>query len=89
MEYRKITDIQDLDRALDEERNDFVMLLSGGLLKSRRWITHGEGDGTYEVQSYVDDSLEILTPKMLMDQNCISNVGIAMRNGALFCEINN
>lgn len=89
MEYRKITNIEELNRALDEEHNDFVMLLSGGLLKSRRCITYGEGDGTYEVQSYVDDRLEILTPKMLMDQNCISNVGIAMRNGALFCEINN
>lgn len=89
MEYQKITNIEELNHALDEEHNDFVMLLSGGLLKSRRWITYGEGDGTYEVRSLVDDSMELLTPGMLMDQNCISNVGIAMRNGALFCEIDN
>lgn len=82
MEYRKITNIEDLNRALDEEHNDFVM--TNGLLRSSKWITYGERDGEYEILNLIDDTYDFLTEDQLMNE---SNIGQAMKNGAFFCEI--
>lgn len=82
MEYRKITNIEDLNRALDEEHNDFVM--TNGIVRSSKWITYGEKEGEYEILNLIDDTYDFLTGEQLLNG---SNIGKAMKSGSFFCEI--
>lgn len=87
MDYRKINSIEDLNRALDEELNDFFILLGGGLLRSSKRIEYAENPDSYHVYHSIDDTEEKLTAEEMMDEEK-SNIGKAMRLGCFFCETN-
>lgn len=84
MKYNKITTIAELNKELDQENNNFVMLLAGGLCRSSKWITYRDSDeGGYEVLNEIDDTYDFYSEEELLQ----SNIGKAMENGAFFCEI--
>lgn len=84
MTYKKITTIDDLNRALDEGCTDFV--ITNGIARSSKFITYGDNDGEYEIINLIDDSRQILTEAQLFEP-AWSSIGLAMKNGAFFCEI--
>lgn len=84
MNYQKITTIEELNNAINKGCNDFV--ITNGIVKSSKFITFGDNDGEYEIINLVDDSRQILTETQLLEP-AWSNIGLAMRNGTFFCEI--
>ena len=81
MKYNKITSLAELNKALDNEENNFVIAL--GALRSSKWITYGEEEDTYEVFNLIDSSTDILTAYELINE---TNIGEAMRKGSFYCE---
>jgi predicted DNA-binding protein with PD1-like motif len=81
MKYNKITSLAELNEALDNEENNFVIAL--GALRSSKWITYGEEEDTYEVFNLIDSSTDILTADELINE---TSIGEAMRKGSFYCE---
>lgn len=84
MKYQKITTIKELNDALNEGCTDFV--ITNGIVRSSKFITYGDNDGEYEIINLIDDSRQILTEAQLFEP-AWSNIGLAMKNGTFFCEI--
>lgn len=83
---RRINSIEELNRALDEELNEFFIVLGGGLLRSSKHIEYAENPDSYYVYHCIDDTEEKLTADEIMDDKK-SNIGKAMKQGCFFCEI--
>lgn len=88
MKYKKITNIEELNQALDEKRHDFTLLIAGGLLHSRKRIKYnGKGKNEYHVTNHIDGTKQVLTAEQIFDDK-LTNIGIGMQRGAFLCEIN-
>lgn len=79
MKSVKVRDVEHLKRLCAKEPRDFAMLLNGGVF-SRKTI--GWDGDRFEVENHIDDSLQQLTPKKLMDKT-VTLVGVAIKKGAL------
>ena len=79
MQRIKVTSIEQLNGLLEKGECEFV--IASGCLRSSKDIC--KCDDFYSVYNYIDDSTEELTEEQLLE----SNIGAAMRNGNLYCEI--
>lgn len=74
MEYKRITSIDDLNKAIKEKHHNFTLLLAGGLLHSRKRISFADKtksaykitnhfDGTWAYRQWCRDSrCQVLLP---------------------------
>lgn len=89
MEYKRITSIDDLNKAIKEKHHNFTLLLAGGLLQSKKRISFSDKTkSAYKITNHFDGTKQTLTPEEIFDES-LTNIGVGITNGAFFCEINN
>ena len=81
MKPTKISSIELLDEALDNDIHEFFIALGAG--RSSKDIYHGEEEGFYEIYNYIDDTEQVLTKEQLMDEE-YTNIGKAIKNGCFY-----
>lgn len=82
MERIKVKDVAHLRELVASGKHHFFIQLNFGL-RSSKFIT-GNGD-KFCIFNEIDGSEDVLTEGELMDEG-LTNVGKAMKYGALFCE---
>lgn len=83
MKPRKITCLAQLQEVCLPGAEVFIALRPG--LISRKWIRWDPVDEVFVVYNYIDDSEQVLSARQILDCD-FSNVGYAMRRGALYLE---
>jgi len=79
----RIESVEQLKDAASGGCECFIALV--GCLRSSKYIHYDESDNTFAVINYIDGSEEVLSEEQLMDKDC-SNIGVAMKRGALFLD---
>jgi len=82
--YLKIKSIKHLISRLDNEGyNEFVIVLGGGGVVSRKEMMYDPADKMFLINNCIDDSEQDLTEKQLLNKN-YTNIGVAIKRGAFF-----
>lgn len=79
---QRIKNVKALRQALATGQREFRLLLSGGLVCSRKTITPCT-DGRFKIVNHIDDSVQRLTGRQLYTR---SNIGESMRLGGFWAE---
>lgn len=82
MERIKVKDVAHLRQLIETKSKHFFIQLNFGL-RSSKFIS-SDGD-RFCIFNEIDGSEDVLTEEELMDEG-LTNVGKAMKYGALFCE---
>lgn len=83
LKHKRIKNIEEIKRMVDEQAEDFIVVLGiGGSFTRYRILWE---DPTFWVLSYADDSERDLTPEQFMDP-AETNFAEAMRKGAFYWE---
>ena len=84
--YTKVKDINHLRELINGGNNEFIVRLNG-CMKSSKFIDNGDNDSTgFYILNYLDYSEQEVTEDELFDEN-ITNVGKALKMGALYCDM--
>jgi len=79
----RIESVEQLKDAASGGCECFIALM--GCLRSSKYIHYDESDNTFAVINYIDGSEEVLSEEQLLDKD-YSNIGVAMKRGALFLD---
>ncbi len=78
--------MRDLKKLISEGYNEYRIILSGGLMFSRKDITFNEKLKKFKIINHIDDSEQFLTEKELLD-NSFTNIGQALKKRALIVDL--
>ena len=78
----KVSSVSHLRRLIKSGRNEFFLLLSGGLVVSRKTVRL-QKDGRFAIVNHIDDTKQVLTEVELFTA---SNIGEAITKGAFVAE---
>ena len=79
-----LRDLEHLKQLCKVGRTDFFILLSFGIRSSKEISLASDGSGFY-VFNEIDGSEETLTTEQMNDVR-YTNIGLAINNGAFWCE---
>ena len=82
--FTKVTSVDHLFKLVAEGHTDYFIQLNFGA-RSSKYITHGEKEGTLEIENLIDDSRQTLTAKEIMDES-FTNIGKAISYGSFWME---
>jgi len=79
----KLVKVTSLDELKHPDERDYKMLLSGGIVFSRKTIRYQ--NGSFHIINHVDSSHQSLTEAEMMDKN-VTNIGASIEHGAFYGE---
>lgn len=88
MNYKKINSLSELKQAIENDENEFFILLGGGHIRSSKNIRFDDSIDSNEQYKFsiineIDDSEQILSESEIMN-NEFTNIGDAITKGAFY-----
>jgi hypothetical protein len=85
---KRINSIKELRHAIENDENEFFILLAGGFARSSKNIHFHDSldknkEYKFSIINEIDDSEQILSESEIMDQRN-TNIGKAMKQGAFY-----